>query len=56
MSSALTDLVYCSQKQWDRPELSQGRFPASAGVRQERRSRGLFRSLRYRGLSTCPGL
>ena len=56
MSSVLTDLVHCSQKQWDRPELSQGRFPASAGVRQERRFRRMFRSLRYRGLSTCPGL
>ena len=56
MSSALTDLVHCSQKQSDRLELSQGRFPASADVRQERRFRALFRSLRYRELSTCPGL
>ena len=56
MSSALTDLVRCSQTQPDRLELSQGRFPAFAAVRQERRVRALFRSLRYRELSTCPGL
>jgi hypothetical protein len=54
--SALTDLVHCSQKPSDRLASSPGRFPASAGVRKERRFRAPFRSLRYRGLSTCPGL